>query len=88
MSLPHKGIIIEPKDKGYRYNYKLVASSLMKDPTPSIPNAFTSKYIHLDSRMTHYMITYTFSKKERNSILITQFDTEVVWYIKNKIKVN
>lgn len=60
----------------------------MKNPSSSIPNPFTIGYIFLDSRMIHYMTNHVIFPRKGNFGLITQFDVEVVWVIKNKIKVN
>lgn len=58
MNLPCEDTVPESEDKGYKYNYKIVACSLMKDQTPSIPNPFIYGYIYHDSRMIHYVINH------------------------------
>lgn len=66
----------------------LATSSLMKNPSPSIPNLFTTGYIHTDNHMIHYMINHTLFTRKINFSLISQFDVEVAWLIQKKIKVN
>ncbi|KAL5053444.1 hypothetical protein RYX36_034126 [Vicia faba] len=88
LNLPHEDIILDPEDKEYNYYHKIVASSLMKIPTPFIPNPFTVGYIEPDSHMIHHMINHITFPRKRNFGLKTEVDVEAIWIIDDKIMLN
>ncbi|KAL5062502.1 hypothetical protein RYX36_024239, partial [Vicia faba] len=88
LGLPHEDTIIELRDRLNIYNYIIIASSIMKEPSPSIPYPFTVGYIHPENYMTHYVINYILFPRKRNFDLITKVDMEAIWLMENKVKVN
>lgn len=88
LNLPHEDKIIKLGDKANRYNYVIVASFLMKEPSPSIPYLFTAGYIHLESRMIHYVMNHILFPRKGNFSLLTQVYVKTIWMIEYKIKIN
>lgn len=88
LNLPHEDRIIELRDKANIYDYIIVASSLMKEPSSHIPYPFTVGYIHCEIRMTHDVMNHILFPRKGNLSLFTQVDVETIWFIENKVKVN
>lgn len=65
---PHEDTMIEPEDKVNIYNHKLTASSLMKDPLPSIPNPLPFRYILPESHMIHFMVNHMLFIQEKATL--------------------
>ncbi|KAL5076511.1 hypothetical protein RYX36_015495, partial [Vicia faba] len=86
LNLPHEDKIIDLEDKTYRYNYIIVAYSLMKEPSSSIPYSFNDGYINPKSRLNHFVINHIMFPRRGNFSLLTQLDVETIWLIENKVK--
>lgn len=86
LNLPHGDIVLDSGDKVYNFNIMFDASSLVKNPSHSIPNTLIARYICFDSCMIHYMINHIRFLRKNNFGLIIQSDIEFVWVIENKIK--
>lgn len=88
LGIPNEDTTIESKDKVNKYNYIIVASSIMKEPSSFILYHFTIVSIHPERCITLYVINHILLPRKSNFSLITQHDMETIWLIENKDKIN